>query len=99
MSTASDISSAMIVVDGRQMKNINLGQMADYVALVGLADLRLDTDSTPVPSILDLFGHGTPPQELTVWDRAFLYSLYNTNHMSTLEVPEMEITMTRRIAP
>jgi hypothetical protein len=99
MSTGSDISSAIIVVDGRQMKNVDLGQMADYIALVGLADLRLDADFTPMPSILELFGHGTPPRALTRWDRALLYALYNTSHRSTLEVPEMEITMTRRMAP
>ena len=99
MSTGSDISSAMIVVDGRQMKNVNLGQMADYIALVGLADVRVDADSTPVPSILELFGHGEPPQGLTRWDRALLYSLYNTSHRSTLELPEMEISMTRHMAP
>jgi hypothetical protein len=97
MSTGSDISSAIIVVDGRQMKNVNLGQMADYIALIGLADVRFDANSTAVPSILELFGHGTPPQGLTRWDRALLYSLYNTSHMSTLEVPEMELTMVRRI--
>jgi hypothetical protein len=99
MSTGSDVSSAIIVVDGRQMKNVNLGQMADYIALVGLADVRLDAGSTPVPSILELFGHGTSLQGLTRWDRALLYSLYNTSHRSALELPEIEITMTRRIAP
>lgn len=99
MSTASDITSALIVVDGRQLKNVNLRQMADYIALIGLADLRSDVGSTAVPSILDLFGHGKPPQGLTPWDRAFLYSLYNTTHMSVLEVPEMEITMTTRLSP
>lgn len=99
MSTASDVSSAIVVVDGRQLGNVNLRQMADYIALVGLADLRLDTDSTPAPSILELFGHGTSPRGLTQWDRALLYSLYNTNHMSALELQEMEVTMTRRISP
>ncbi|MGH8319204.1 MAG: hypothetical protein ACREUL_14710 [Steroidobacteraceae bacterium] len=100
MSTGSDISSAIIVVDGRQMKNVNLGQMADYIAMVGLADLRLDADSTPVPSILQLFGHGVPPQGLTRWDRALLYSLYNTSHRSSsLEMSEMETMMVGRIAP
>jgi hypothetical protein len=99
MSTGSDVSSAIIVVDGRQMKDVNLRQMADYIALVGLADVRLDADSTPVPSILELFGHGTSPQGLTRWDRALLYALYNTTHLSALELPAMEITMTRRISP
>jgi hypothetical protein len=81
------------------MKDVNLRQMADYIALVGLADVRLDADSTPVPSILELFGHGTSPQGLTRWDRALLYALYNTTHLSALELPAMEITMTRRISP
>lgn len=99
MSTGSDVSSALVVVDGRQMKNINLRQMADYIALASLADVRLDADSTPAPSILELFGQGTTPQGLTPWDRALLYSLYNTNHMSALELQEMEITMARRLTP
>ncbi|MGA7541065.1 MAG: hypothetical protein WBW93_20085 [Steroidobacteraceae bacterium] len=30
----SDISTAIVVIDGRQMKNITIGQMADYIALV-----------------------------------------------------------------
>lgn len=99
MSTGSDVSSAIVVVDARRMKNANLGQVADYIALIGLADVRLETDSVPVPSILELFANGTPPQGLTQWDRALLYSLYNTNHRSRLEVPEMEVTMVRRIMP
>ncbi|MGH8336069.1 MAG: hypothetical protein ACRETL_04435 [Gammaproteobacteria bacterium] len=99
LSTSSDVSSAIIVVDGRHMKNANLGQVADYIALIGLADVRLESDSIPVPSILELFGHGTSPQGLTRWDRALLYSLYNTSHRSRLEVPEMEVTMVHRIMP
>jgi len=100
MGSGSDVESAFIVVDGRKMKNVNLEQMADYIAFIGLADVRLDADATSVPSILELFGHEKPPpQGLTRWDRALLYSLYNTSHRSTLEVPEMEITMTRRMVP
>ena len=99
MSTGSDVSSAVVVVDGRRMNDVNLRQLADYIALIGLADVRLGTDSTPAPSILQLFDHGKSPQGLTQWDRALLYSLYNTNHMSALELQEMEITMTRRISP
>jgi Secretin and TonB N terminus short domain len=99
MSTGSNVSSAIVVIDGRQMNHITIGQMADYIALVGLADVRSDADPGPMPSILDLFGHETPPHELTLWDRALLYSLYNTEQSSRLEVPEMEMTMVRRIAP
>jgi hypothetical protein len=96
--TGSNISTAIVAVDGSQMKNITIGQLADYIAFVGLAQVRSDADPTFAPSILELFGHAKPPQAMTSWDRALLYSLYNTDQMSKLQVQEMEITMTRRVA-
>lgn len=94
------IVSAIIVVDFHQMKDVTIRQMADYVALVGLADVRQDPGPTPAPSILRLFGHATPPpRELSPWDRALLYSLYNTRQSDRLQVPEIELSMVRRIAP
>ncbi|MGA7539435.1 MAG: hypothetical protein WBW93_11800, partial [Steroidobacteraceae bacterium] len=98
-STASNITSAIVVVDTSRMKGMTTRQLADYIALVGLADVRLDAGPTPVPSILALFAQGTPPSGLTRWDRALLYSLYNTSQADRLQIPEMEIAMLRRIAP
>lgn len=46
------IVSAIVVIDLRQMKNVTLQQIADYVALVSLADVREDPDAPPAPSIL-----------------------------------------------
>lgn len=97
--TAQSIYSAVVIIDLRQMRNVTLRQIADYVALVSLADVRQDSDSIPMPSILRLFGRDAPPQGLSVWDQALLYSLYNTSQESKLQVQEMEIAMTRRIAP
>jgi len=98
-STAANITSVIVVVDMSRMKGMTTRQLADYIALIGLADVRFDAGPAPVPSILELFDHGTPPQGLTRWDRALLYSLYNTSQADRLQVPEMEITMVRRIAP
>jgi hypothetical protein len=98
-STASNITSAIVVVDTSRMKGMTTRQLADYIALIGLADVRLDAGPGGVPSILGLFGHETPPPSLTRWDRALLYSLYNTSQADRLQIPEMEITMVRRIAP
>jgi len=98
-STGSNITSAVVMVDLSQMKKVTIGQMADYVALVGLADVRPDSDPGSAPSILGLFGHGTHQQGLTRWDRALLYSLYDTTKWQKLEIPELELTMVRRIAP
>lgn len=98
-STGSIITSAIVVIDLSRMKKMTIGQMADYVALVSLVDVRLDADPGSEPSILQLFGHGTLPQGLTVWDRALLYSLYNTSQWSKLQLPELEMTMVSRIVP
>lgn len=96
--SGSNISAVIVVIDGRQIGSVTVGQMADYISLVGLAELRRDSGPTPVPSILELFGHGMAPPALTSWDRALLYALYNTDQMSKTQVQEVEIAMTKRIA-
>jgi hypothetical protein len=94
------IFSALVVIDGRQMKKIDIQQLADYVALAGLADVRLDVDPGAAPTILSLFAQrGTPPQELTPWDQALLYSLYNTRQEDKQQIGDMESIMVRRIQP
>jgi hypothetical protein len=94
------ISSAIVVIDGRQMKKVTIQQLADYIALVGLADVRPDAEAGAAPSILCLFaGHGMPPQKLTRWDRALLYSLYNTRQEDKQQMQDMVSVMVNRIAP
>lgn len=94
------LSSAIIVIDLRRLKQTNIGQLADYIALVGLADVRLDADPNAAPSILRLFtAHASAPPGLTRWDRALLYSLYNTRQQDKEQVSDMESTMVSRIAP
>jgi hypothetical protein len=95
-----DIFSALLVIDGRQLKKVDIQQLADYVALAGLAHVRLDVDPGAAPTILRLFaGRGTPPPGLTRWDRALLYSLYNTRQQDKQQLGDMESTMVSRIAP
>jgi hypothetical protein len=95
-----DIFSALVVIDGRQMKKVDIQQLADYVALAGLAHVRLDVDPGAAPTILGLFAaRGKPPVGLTRWDRALLYSLYNTRQQDKQQLGDMESTMVSRIAP
>jgi hypothetical protein len=94
------ISSALVVIDLHRLQKITVQQLADYVALVGLADVRLDADPGTAPSILRLFaGRMTPPPRLTPWDQALLYSLYRTREANKQQVQDVESTMVRRIAP
>jgi hypothetical protein len=95
------ISYAIVVADTNKLhaKHVTLGQLADYVSLVGLVDVRSDTDGEGAPTILRLFHDPNPPHALTAWDRALLYSLYNTSQSGQLQLTDMEVTMVRRIAP
>ena len=95
------ISYAIVVVDTNQLtqRHVKLGQLADYVSLVGLADIESGTDGGGAPSILRLFHDPDPPRELTPWDRALLYSLYNTSQSGELQLTDMEVSMVRKIAP
>lgn len=45
------------------------------------------------------FGHASPPQGLSAWDKALLYSLYNTSQADKLQESEVELTMAARLGP
>ena len=94
------ISWAIVVIDLHRLHKMTIQQLADYVALVGLAEMRLDADPGSAPSILRLVsGDAAAPPGLTPWDQALLYSLYTTRQEDKLQVQDMESTMVRRIVP
>jgi hypothetical protein len=68
-----------VIVDASQLKGVTLGQLADYAALVGLAQIKPVDSLADAPTILQLFnGTNAAPAGMTEWDRAFLKSLYTT---------------------
>ena len=93
-----ELTSVIIVVDGRQTTKINMGQLADYIAMIGLAQIRVQADTGTAPSILHLFQGSDPqPLGLSPWDEAFLHSLYTTDQSSVLEVTIIEDRMFEQI--
>ncbi len=48
-------SLALVIVDTAYPKPIKLGQLVDFAALVGLADISLDANVGDTPSILRVF--------------------------------------------
>lgn len=93
-----EMTSVIIVVDNTQTTNLNMGQLADYVAMVGLAQIRVGADTGTAPSILRVFQDTDPrPQGLSPWDQAFLQSLYTTNQSSVLEVTLIKRRMFEQI--
>jgi hypothetical protein len=93
-----DLTSVIVVVDSKYTTNLNMGQLADYVAMVGLAQIRSDADTGTAPTILSLFRETDPrPQGLSLWDQSFLQSLYTTSQSSVLEVTMIKRNMFEQI--
>ena len=72
--TARVLTSATVIVDLRLVEGRPLAAIADYAALVALAEIR-PNDPSPSGSVLAMFDAGGRP-EFTDWDRAFIAALY-----------------------
>ena len=94
------IYSAIVVVDFRRIEGLTWGQVADYVAMIGLAQLRSDAETGTVPTILSLFEDGGDERAkaLTVWDQAFLKSVYASREGSVTELSQVKLKMTEELA-
>ena len=89
---SKSIYTAIIAVDLHRMNNVNIGQLADYAAMVGLAEINMDRTVDVAPSILQLFGAtGDAPSEgMSVWDQALLKSLYGSRANDAAQMSAME---------
>jgi hypothetical protein len=88
-----DIVQAIVVVDATQMARLRVAQLADYVALVGMAEIDLDGPFGSTPTIMKLFESSSAadnlPGGLSPWDSAFLAGLYGTDPASTLQLRQI----------
>ena len=96
-----DLTSALVMVDGPRARGVNFGQLASYIAMLGLAEIQANADVADAPSILHLFSHSAnePPAGLSSWDEAFLKALYHTEHTDRQQVAEIKTAMVEEIAP
>lgn len=95
-----NIETAMVIADSNQIKSVNIGQLVDYIALIGLAQINLDKDLGQTPTILRLFrpSEDSPPLEMTAWDKALLLALYSTPQKNVMQRSEMETFMLKEIS-
>jgi hypothetical protein len=96
-----DIHRVIVVVDQTRLAGVTRGQLADYVAMVGLAQLKADLQLGDTPTILTLFS-GTPQAAsagMTDWDQAFLKSLYDTDQRIKKQRSQIAHNMVRVLAP
>jgi hypothetical protein len=94
-------SSVIVVVDVVQVSGLQYGQLADYIAMIALAQLDLDVQPS-APSILQLFAPDTPdtpkPDGLSSWDTAFLKALYSTKQGTTMQRSSIATSMLHTMA-
>jgi hypothetical protein len=94
------LSSVMAIVDTRRMKGVSFGQVAAYVAMIGLAQIRPQANVSESPSILNLFtSTGKPPPSLTAWDESFLRAVYGTRITDRAQIAEIKTAMVQDVAP
>jgi hypothetical protein len=68
----------IIVIDANQTSHTTVGALADYVAMVTLAQINPQAETIAAPTILNLFNDAVSakPTALTSWDLAYLRGLY-----------------------
>ncbi len=69
-----NIFRTVVIVDIDDVAGLTAQQLADYVAMVSLAQIDPDADTRAYDSILNVFDDGAPT--LTGWDLAYLDGLY-----------------------
>ena len=77
-----DMLRSVIIVDVERLAGANLVQLADYLALVALAQVDAEADTSAFPTILNLFADpASAPAGLTDWDRSYLTALYEHDQL------------------
>jgi len=94
------LSSVVAIVDARRMKDVSFGQVAAYVGMVGLAQIRPGANVIEAPTILNLFaGAGKAPPGLTAWDESFLKAVYETRITDRAQLAAIKTAMVQDVAP
>lgn len=96
-----DLSSVVVVVDTERANGFELGPVADYIAMVGLADINLEADVGDTPTILQLFSASDKnrPPGLSTWDQAFLHALYHSEQESKGQRSQIAVRMLHDVSP
>jgi hypothetical protein len=85
--TVDAMRQVIIIVDGTKLHGTTWEQLGDYLAVVSLAQIRLETDPVAFDSILNLFSNPKAYSGLTDWDRTYLKTLYSNDQE---RVPAMQ---------
>lgn len=71
-----NLTRIMIIVDIEKLGEVSFTQLADYVALISLAQIDAQAVTTGSDTVLNLFADPASVSGLTDWDMAYLQGLY-----------------------
>jgi hypothetical protein len=71
-----DIFRTVVIVDIDDVSDLSILQLADYIAMVSLAQINPDADTSAYGTILNVFADPSAVPTLTSWDLAYLQGLY-----------------------
>jgi hypothetical protein len=92
------LTSTIVVVDKRQLRDINVGQLVDYIAMLTLTEVRQDADVGATGSILRLFadsGSNGRPAGLSKYDEAYLRAMYHSDQRDKMQLSVIETQVTK----
>jgi len=86
-STRQDFNRVLIIVDAERAAGLSLDSLGDYVAMVALAQLDPNADTSGHSTILNLFTERQAGRQstasLTDWDVAYLQAIYDMQRNAT----------------
>jgi hypothetical protein len=72
-----NIFRTVVIVDVDDINQVSITQLADYIAMVSLAQINPEADTSAYASILNVFDDPSIATGLTEWDKAYLGGLYD----------------------
>ena len=78
-------------MDATKLTGTTWQQLADYLAVVSLAQINPKTNLADFDSILNLFSNPAAYSGLTDWDRSYLHALYSFDQERITSLQRNEI--------
>lgn len=72
------LNKVIVIVDAGKLDGVAGDQLADYLAMVSLAQVDPEGDTSAYDSILNIFDAPAAPDRLMAWDRGYLEALYDS---------------------
>jgi hypothetical protein len=86
------LQRVIIIVDSTKLAGTTWQQLGDYLAVVALAQVDLETNPAGFDSILNLFTNPAAYSGLTDWDRTYLQALYRFDQERNPNLQRGELT-------